>query len=86
MQFLVVKWLKVPCFIHVDASNLDMPKWNKVDGRAFGISRSMIPSSSWMVLKILHNKGSKFIVLYQQIFAAIIMTLSMSLTQNLILL
>ncbi|XP_023540398.1 uncharacterized protein LOC111800784 [Cucurbita pepo subsp. pepo] len=40
-----------------DASNLDMPKWNKVDGRAFGISRSMIPSSSWMVLKILHNKG-----------------------------
>ncbi|KAG6596268.1 hypothetical protein SDJN03_09448, partial [Cucurbita argyrosperma subsp. sororia] len=40
-----------------DASNIDMPKWNKVDGRAFGISRSMIPSSSWMVLKILHNKG-----------------------------
>lgn len=39
------------------AANNDMPKWNKFDGRAFGITRSMIPSSSWMVLSTLHNKG-----------------------------
>ncbi|XP_038904059.1 uncharacterized protein LOC120090455 [Benincasa hispida] len=40
-----------------DAANNHMPKWNKIDGRAFGITRSMIPSSSWTVLKILRDKG-----------------------------
>ncbi|XP_022145381.1 uncharacterized protein LOC111014843 isoform X2 [Momordica charantia] len=40
-----------------EAANIGMSKWNKVDARAFGIKRSMIPPSSWMVLQILQKKG-----------------------------
>ncbi|XP_011650262.1 uncharacterized protein LOC101212579 isoform X2 [Cucumis sativus] len=39
------------------AANGDMPKWNKINGRAFGLTRSMIPSSSWKVLEVLHREG-----------------------------
>uniref|UniRef100_A0A9I9D6E1 Poly(A) polymerase I n=1 Tax=Cucumis melo TaxID=3656 RepID=A0A9I9D6E1_CUCME len=39
------------------APNGDMPKWNKVNGRVFGITRWMIPSSPRKVLEALHHEG-----------------------------
>ncbi|KAM3306355.1 hypothetical protein P3S67_013225 [Capsicum chacoense] len=40
-----------------EAGQIDFSKWRKLDSRNFGISRSVIPPSSWIVLKILHNEG-----------------------------
>ncbi|KAL5557410.1 hypothetical protein UlMin_039646 [Ulmus minor] len=40
-----------------EGGHMDMSKWKKVDSKKFGINRSMIPSSSWTVLKILRNHG-----------------------------
>ncbi|KAL3341233.1 hypothetical protein AABB24_025670 [Solanum stoloniferum] len=41
----------------VEAGQIDFSKWRKLDSRNFGISRSMIPLSPLVVLKILHGKG-----------------------------
>ncbi|XP_042508935.1 uncharacterized protein LOC122084613 isoform X2 [Macadamia integrifolia] len=35
----------------------DISTWRAFDSRSFGISRPMIPSSTWTVLKILQRKG-----------------------------
>ncbi|RVW32917.1 Poly(A) polymerase I [Vitis vinifera] len=36
---------------------IDMSKWKKLDSRTFGITRSMISSPSWVVLKLLQREG-----------------------------
>ncbi|RVW85766.1 Poly(A) polymerase I [Vitis vinifera] len=36
---------------------IDMSKWKKLDSRTFGITRSMISSPSWFVLKLLQREG-----------------------------
>lgn len=36
---------------------IDMSKWKKLDSRTFGITRSMISSASWVVLKLLQREG-----------------------------
>ncbi|XP_004234515.1 uncharacterized protein [Solanum lycopersicum] len=41
----------------VEAGQIDFSKWRKLDSRNFGISRSMIPPSPQVVLKILHGEG-----------------------------
>ncbi|XP_049394305.1 uncharacterized protein LOC125858543 isoform X1 [Solanum stenotomum] len=41
----------------VEAGQIDFSKWRKLDSRNFGISRSMIPPSPRVVLKILHGEG-----------------------------
>ncbi|KAG5614148.1 hypothetical protein H5410_013972 [Solanum commersonii] len=41
----------------VEAGQIDFSKWRKLDSRNFGISRSMIPPSPLVVLKILHGEG-----------------------------
>lgn len=43
-----------------DAGQIDFSKWRKLDSRNFGISRSMIPPSAWVVLKILQSEGDTF--------------------------
>ncbi|KAK4733310.1 hypothetical protein R3W88_007571 [Solanum pinnatisectum] len=43
----------------VEAGQIDFSKWRKLDSRDFGISRSMIPPSPLVVLKILHGEGFK---------------------------
>ncbi|WMV18028.1 hypothetical protein MTR67_011413 [Solanum verrucosum] len=40
-----------------DSGQIDFSKWRKLDSRNFGISRSMIPPSPRVVLKILHGEG-----------------------------
>lgn len=73
----------VPCSMPVDAANTDMPKWNKIDGRVFGINRKMIPSTAWTVLKLLQNRGN-IIIARISIFAAIALIFPMLLTHNLV--
>lgn len=46
--------------VDYDIGQIDFSQWRKLDSRNFGISRSMIPSSPWVVLKNLHNKGDSF--------------------------
>ncbi|KAJ8531428.1 hypothetical protein K7X08_026862 [Anisodus acutangulus] len=41
----------------IEAGEIDFSKWRKLDSRNFGISRSSIPPSAWVVLKILHGEG-----------------------------
>ncbi|XP_059284416.1 uncharacterized protein LOC132037810 isoform X3 [Lycium ferocissimum] len=41
----------------IEAGQIDFSKWKKLDSRNFGISRSMISPSAWVVLKILHYEG-----------------------------
>ncbi|XP_016451893.1 uncharacterized protein LOC107776501 isoform X1 [Nicotiana tabacum] len=41
----------------IEAGQLDFSKWRKLDSRNFGITRSMIPPSAWVVLKILQSEG-----------------------------
>ncbi|XP_055828361.1 uncharacterized protein LOC129896470 isoform X3 [Solanum dulcamara] len=41
----------------IEAGQIDFSKWRKLDSRNFGINRSMIPPSPWVVLKILHYEG-----------------------------
>ncbi|XP_004287737.1 PREDICTED: uncharacterized protein LOC101302293 isoform X2 [Fragaria vesca subsp. vesca] len=36
---------------------IDMSKWKKIDSRVFGITRAMIPDSSYHVLRILRGRG-----------------------------
>ncbi|KAL3525186.1 hypothetical protein ACH5RR_013558 [Cinchona calisaya] len=36
---------------------MEFSKWRKLDARKIGINQSMIPSSPWIVLKILQNAG-----------------------------
>ncbi|KAA8532060.1 hypothetical protein F0562_006798 [Nyssa sinensis] len=40
-----------------EQGQIDISKWRKVDSRTFGITRSMISSPSWIVLKVLQSKG-----------------------------
>lgn len=47
-----------------DSGQIDFSKWRKLDSRNFGISRSMIPPSPQVVLKILHGEGDNFFVVF----------------------
>uniref|UniRef100_A0A5B6ZQ61 Polynucleotide adenylyltransferase n=1 Tax=Davidia involucrata TaxID=16924 RepID=A0A5B6ZQ61_DAVIN len=40
-----------------EQGQIDISKWRKVDSRTLGITRSMISSPSWIVLKVLQSKG-----------------------------
>ncbi|XP_018852015.1 uncharacterized protein LOC109014131 isoform X2 [Juglans regia] len=40
-----------------NGGHIDKSKWTKFDSRIFGISRSIIPQASWVVLKILRSEG-----------------------------
>nr|GEY76677.1 polynucleotide adenylyltransferase family protein [Tanacetum cinerariifolium] len=64
------------CFYHkfVEAGHKSRPrnnrdsviepeKWKKMDSRALGITRTMIPSSPYTLLKILRTKGDYCLVL-----------------------
>lgn len=66
------------------AANGDMPKWNKMNGRAFGLTRSMIPSSSWKVLEVLHREGNLLIACMS--ISAAITLISFVLTRKFVLL
>ncbi|GMH24537.1 hypothetical protein Nepgr_026380 [Nepenthes gracilis] len=41
----------------VAAGKIDISRWKKMDSRKFGITQSMIPVSSWVVLKLLRSEG-----------------------------
>ncbi|XP_012065376.1 uncharacterized protein LOC105628553 [Jatropha curcas] len=38
-------------------SIIDFSKWKKINAKSVGVTRSKIPPSPWIVLKILHDKG-----------------------------
>ncbi|KAF3627985.1 hypothetical protein FXO37_29590 [Capsicum annuum] len=57
-QFQVSNDTDTGCSVN-EAGQIDFSKWRKLDSRNFGISRSVIPPSSWIVLKILHSEGKR---------------------------
>ncbi|CAL5369011.1 unnamed protein product [Camellia sinensis] len=40
----------------LEQGKIDMSKWRKLDSRSLGITRSMISSSSWIVVKVLQSE------------------------------
>lgn len=44
-------------WFHCDLGHIDKSQWRKFDSRIFGISRSIIPQASWVLLKILRSEG-----------------------------
>lgn len=41
----------------LEQGKIDTSKWRKLDSRSLGITRSMISSSSWIVVKVLQSEG-----------------------------
>ncbi|KAI5683986.1 hypothetical protein M9H77_05214 [Catharanthus roseus] len=40
-----------------EPGRIEISKWKRMDSRELGITRSMIPVSSWIILKVLQNSG-----------------------------
>ncbi|KAL6220794.1 hypothetical protein ACLB2K_008548 [Fragaria x ananassa] len=53
---------------------IDMSKWRKIDSRVYGITRAMIPDSSYHVLRILRGEGDYVVNIWYIVYASFVPT------------